>query len=52
MESNSIFRQKGAQGGKDEATKTAHLVRLGAEDAANAVIVSNANWNNLAQRLS
>ena len=30
----------------DEATKTAHLVRPGAEDEANAVIVSIRNWNN------
>jgi hypothetical protein len=33
------------QGGEDKATKTAHIVRLGAEDEANTVIVSNADRN-------
>ena len=40
---NSGLHWKGEQGGEDEATKTAQIVRLGAEDKANAVIVSNAN---------
>jgi len=35
----SISKLKGEQGGEDEATKTAQIVRPGAEDEANALIV-------------
>jgi len=40
---NSVLHLKREHGGEDKATKTAQIVRLGAEDVANAVIVSNAN---------
>ncbi len=40
------------QGGKDEATKTVRLVRLGAEDEANTVIGSSADWYHSFTRLN
>ena len=42
---NSNPQYKGEQGNKDEATKTVQLVRRGAEDEGNAVIVFIADWN-------
>jgi hypothetical protein len=44
MTTNSNSKLKGEQGGEDEATQTVQLVRLGAEDEANAVIVLIWNW--------
>jgi hypothetical protein len=44
MTTNSDSKLKGEQGGEDEATKTVQLVRQGAEDEANAVIVLIWNW--------
>jgi hypothetical protein len=47
---NSISKLKGEQGGEDEATKTVHMVRLEAEDEANAVIVLIWKWKDGAIR--
>ena len=42
---SSNFDWKGEQGSEDETTKTVPIVRLEAEDEANAIIVFIRNWN-------